>query len=428
MNKKLTLVFLSVSAIFLLNSSAIIGSELAIRSHLKPTLIRDRGTHGDKQCSAIAQLYESIIGDDVYTVKRLLNGSAAPNVQGAEGAELLELSILYGNQEIVEEFKTHGAHSTPPVALLHYAAQYNHYPLAQYLVCDKKFDVNACRDCLITPLHDAAFHGHYEVTQFLLNHGANVNAINFWGKTPLHDALSQHKWPVAALLLNCTDLNRKDQSGIALWQLIIKETAKFASAEIQNDVDKISITTLLKAAVNHPTDPSSKISSLHAACYYSNSRAVVMALKAGADVKLQNFHGATPLSDAIDCAAFTQSATVSKEIFLNQFKIVLQLLAAGADPNQKDPKGETPFAMAVRNNLIELAAKLLELNADPNQPLEGYSTILHYCAAKNRPNLARHALRYGANKDAVDCDGLSPLQSAYLYESRDVEELLSRES
>jgi ankyrin repeat protein len=39
-----------------------------------------------------------------------------------------------------------------------------------------------------TPLHEAANHGEAEITDLLLNAGANVNARGLANDTPLHDA------------------------------------------------------------------------------------------------------------------------------------------------------------------------------------------------------------------------------------------------
>lgn len=40
----------------------------------------------------------------------------------------------------------------------------------------------------LVPLHNACSYGHFEVTELLIQHGANVNACDLWQFTPLHEA------------------------------------------------------------------------------------------------------------------------------------------------------------------------------------------------------------------------------------------------
>lgn len=419
MNNKLTSLLCLSATIFL--NGYMLGCALSIPAN--STFIRKFHQARLLSCPKSTQLCAAVIFNNAKAVKTLLKSSNAPELCGTFGASLLEQAYYYGNKKIIDALKLHGAQSQTP-ALMHHAAMDNHFPFAKYLF-DEGWSVNTCRECLITPLHDAAYLGNYETAQFLLDNGARADAVDQWGKTPLHDAVYQHNWRVAELLLNRVDLNRTDQSGLALWQLIIKETANPSCKDLRDDANKIAITNLLKAALDHKTDPSSKISPLHAACYYLNPQAVTMSLQAGADVNMQNFLGKTPLHDALDCDAFNQAAPVNKEIFLNQYSIVLQLLRAGTNPNKSDNNGITPFAMAIRHNLIELASKLLDHKADPNQKLDGYASVLHYCAAINRADIARHVLNHGANKGVVNPKGHTPLQSAYFHQSNDVIELLS---
>lgn len=79
-----------------------------------------------------------------------------------------------------------------------------------------KSDVNARSDSGSTALHAAAYYGHLEATKFLIENGADVNAVRSSdGETPLHKAASTGKLKVAELLLQAgarTDIaanNRK---------------------------------------------------------------------------------------------------------------------------------------------------------------------------------------------------------------------------
>lgn len=77
-----------------------------------------------------------------------------------------------------------------------------------------KFDY--CRG--LVPLHNACSYGHFEVTEMLIKHGANVNANDLWAFTPLHEASSKSRVEVCSLLLSegadPTQLNCHSKSAI----------------------------------------------------------------------------------------------------------------------------------------------------------------------------------------------------------------------
>lgn len=68
------------------------------------------------------------------------------------------------------------------------------------------------------PLHNACSYGHFEVTEMLIKHGANVNANDLWAFTPLHEASSKSRVEVCSLLLSegadPTQLNCHSKSAI----------------------------------------------------------------------------------------------------------------------------------------------------------------------------------------------------------------------
>lgn len=68
-----------------------------------------------------------------------------------------------------------------------------------------------------TALHCATWKGHQNVVAFLLDAGADVNAVNqngHWGTTPLHAAAHANQAAIAKLLLDHgADTKAKDMEG-----------------------------------------------------------------------------------------------------------------------------------------------------------------------------------------------------------------------
>lgn len=54
----------------------------------------------------------------------------------------------------------------------------------------------------LVPLHNACSYGHFEVTEMLIKHGADVNANDLWAFTPLHEAASKSRVEVCSLLVS----------------------------------------------------------------------------------------------------------------------------------------------------------------------------------------------------------------------------------
>jgi hypothetical protein len=85
------------------------------------------------------------------------------------------------------------------------------------LIINKGADVNFQQDDLRTPLHLAVSHGKIGVARLLLEHRADVDSRDKWGKTPLHLLFEDHgrgndALDLARLLLqHGADVNRRDQ-------------------------------------------------------------------------------------------------------------------------------------------------------------------------------------------------------------------------
>ena len=75
--------------------------------------------------------------------------------------------------------------TTDGFSLLHCAVIANCFDVVQFLVEEcSGIDVNVTDDDLLTPLHMAYVYGHTQIAEYLVQHGADVCAVNSYGQTP----------------------------------------------------------------------------------------------------------------------------------------------------------------------------------------------------------------------------------------------------
>ncbi len=116
--------------------------------------------------------------------------------------------LLESNPELVATKDSNGR--TP----LHLAAWQGHRDAVELLL-NHKSDVNARDKAGDTPLHLAAGHGAQETVELLLARGAEVNAEDELGMTPLHKAVSLNQLETAEVLLSHgADVNAKHKLAV----------------------------------------------------------------------------------------------------------------------------------------------------------------------------------------------------------------------
>ncbi|KAJ8262660.1 hypothetical protein COCON_G00151170 [Conger conger] len=104
---------------------------------------------------------------------------------------------------------TQGRNSTP----LHLAAGYNNLEVAEFLLAHGA-DVNAQDKGGLIPLHNAASYGHVDIAALLIKFNTCVNATDKWAFTPLHEAAQKGRTQLCALLLaHGADPTMKNQEG-----------------------------------------------------------------------------------------------------------------------------------------------------------------------------------------------------------------------
>lgn len=127
-------------------------------------------------------------------VADLLRGNAAL-LDAAKKGNLARVQRLV-TPENINCCDAQGRNSTP----LHLAAGYNNFDIAEYLL-ENGAEVNSQDKGGLIPLHNASSYGHLDIAALLIKHNTIVNATDRWGFTPLHEAAQKGRTQLCALLL-----------------------------------------------------------------------------------------------------------------------------------------------------------------------------------------------------------------------------------
>jgi ankyrin repeat protein len=158
------------------------------------------------------ELLEAVKAGDKTTVDGLLTeeptllGFTAPN-----GSSVILLAAYYGHSELSEVFVGHGAKLD-----VFEASATGNLRRVQELLNGAPEAVNSFAPDGFYPLGLAAFFGHREIAEFLLDHGADVSlaARNAQHVTALHGAVARRDVEIVRMLLkHGADPNVRQESG-----------------------------------------------------------------------------------------------------------------------------------------------------------------------------------------------------------------------
>ena len=271
---------------------------------------------------------------------------------------------------------------------LHFAAERNRNPRIVRGLLRAGADVNARFLGKWTPLHFATMNQENPtVLRTLLRAGADIEASDDEGRTPLHFAA---RWnPTVGnldpLIRGGARLDALDQHGIGPLGYAIEYNPS------------LQVVRKLIAAGADP-DGGGGHTPLQAACLRDDTRFMEAVLAVGADPNLR-----TPI--------FTAAAK-------GKVKHVELLLDAGADPT-KVSTGElpTPLHAACRfSEDVDVTRRLVDCGIDLETANHEGRTPLHL-AAEFRPRHVDCLLEAGANPNAADARGETPLHRAIVTPS-----------
>jgi ankyrin repeat protein len=233
------------------------------------------------------------------------------------------------------------------------AIQYNKVEIIKMLI--RTTDINASGSYYSSaPLHLAVINGQYDIIQFLLHKGANVDAQDTYG-TPLYYSATYGDKRSAVLLLEAganPNLNGRENESVPPL-LGASEAGKSET---------------LKLLVEH-----------------------------GANVDYRDAQGMT----ALMLAAREGHSGVCE-----------LLLSLGANPFAKSNDGTTVMSVAAQEYKQEVVELLLRHGVDIDEPNEDNDTLLTMAVKEDRPEMVNLLIRCGANVDRPNNDNDTPLMTA----------------
>ena len=312
-------------------------------------------------------LHQAIRAEDTTMIALLLEAGADPNAANDAGTTALQIAIVENGPSwrlLPEVVSDTGAVSNPgttprrPVFL-------DPASTIVALLMEAGADPNASDERGQTPLHWASRRADPGVIAALIRAGANVNAPDDQGGTPLH-----------------------------------------MGAGYGNDPSVIGILVDAGAGADLAAADSEGNTPLHASWSNSNPEVARTLLQLGANPLARNNEGQP--ADPWNCENWNTPAFARP----SDADDVARCVDSGRGVNARDSDGNTRLYHAVDNQDLGTVMRLLEAGADVNAA--GYWTPLHVAALHGDTVLIRVLVEAGANPDARDTGGETPLHRAVI--------------
>ncbi len=304
-------------------------------------------------------------------------------------------------RQIIDKFpqlvNARGANRYTP---LMWAARQGNLALVQYLL-NKGADINAVNKWNNTALHWAAYNGHTAVVIYLAKKGARLDIREIEkGHTPLHDAAWRCRLgAVAALLKAGAPAAALDKFGQTAAQVALKYNCPAAAKLIQRQIQAGGGGGETPPKTPGPTPTGGDATALFSAVKAGNLRQVALIL--AKNQKLANARGPNRYTPLLWAARKGNVAMCAL------------LIMKGADINATNKWNNTPLHWAAYNGHTAVVAYLLRKGARTDiRGLEKGNMPLHDAADRGQTAVVKLLIKGGAPVNAKNKFGQTPLAIA----------------
>ncbi|XP_012273711.1 rabankyrin-5 [Orussus abietinus] len=320
--------------------------------------------------------------------------------------------------------------------LLHKVIKEGHEEAALFLANHSQCNELKANEKGYTVLHEACKAGMAELTRILLKCGLPTNVVTKTGEAPIHFAVSNLLTDVVEALLEAEDslsqLNITNREGETALSLAIKFPLK---------TGRNILTALIKAGANVNQRSGDGLTLLHEAIAREDAATAIFLLENGADMNAKTVDGETPLQLCVLCrlgevveALCRRGVDTSTGCPLwdaldsNQEDTASILVAHGADTDcwGPGPDGcqQTLLHKAINENKEEIAQFLIRSGCDLNAPrrpgpdgsggeeAKDNCSPLHLCCQWGLEQVVQTLVEHGANVNARDSEGKTPVHVA----------------
>lgn len=220
---------------------------------------------------------------------------------------------------------------------------------------DAGADINKPDPDNISPLVLALLNMRFDIAKYLVERGADVNQWDRWGRTPLYMASDTNIVPVSQRGDPKPVLEKT--SGLEVARMLLE---RGANPDYALKLPPLPREIAYDRANDYPVMNAGS-TPLQRAAYGADVEMMQLLLDHGADYRLGNFLGVTPMI-ALTTSSGTRNRNKNEQTVIAGIRLLVE---AGLDINQKGGNnGETPLHTAARANWLEVVKFLVESGAD----------------------------------------------------------------